>query len=84
MNTLQVVAQEIARLFQEHDVRTDALTVIFNFREAKDGAAADCALSRNLLDFNLNRPAPLKPIDPREFALNGIRFKLESPVHESG
>jgi hypothetical protein len=63
----------------ENNIHILGLTVTLHFQNARDGARFDAALRRELgsLKEEARRQVLLS-----EFEMNGIKVKVESPIHE--
>ncbi len=77
------VTGKLNRWFAEHNIPTDGLTLILNFRDAKAAERFDLALNRELASVAMNwgNPNPQWVITTN-FKINGIEMKVESPIHQ--
>ena len=67
--------------FEENNIPTEGLTLILNFQDAEGGVRFDSAMRREVDRLQLTF-VPFPALFDR-FKLNGIKVKVESPVHSS-
>ena len=67
--------------YRERNISTDGLTVIFNLQEPAAAAHLDWELKKDIGQMQLYL-ASSKELDIRDFKMQGIRVKIESPLHE--
>ena len=72
------VTDMLRRYFAEHNINTDGLTVILNFRDRESGARIDAALNREFAEM-----AIVVKMDRNltKLTISGLEVLLESPVH---
>jgi hypothetical protein len=71
---------QLLRWFSENDIPTDGFTLILNFQDAKAGSRFDAAIRRETdpLCGPSSNPLDLR----RQFKMNGLSVKIESPIHD--
>jgi hypothetical protein len=73
--------KQLLRWFSENDIPTEGFTLILNFQDAKAGSRFEAAMRREAGE--LISPTTSKPLDLfREFQMNGLKVKVESPLHD--
>ncbi len=70
----------LGRWFVQNNIPTDGLTVILNFQDANAAARFDAALLREIEALRIDHRSKLAEI-LSEFEMNGIKVKVESPIH---
>ena len=79
--TLTQIAQSFHVWFAERNIDPASLTVILNVSDRHDAARIDVAVAREFYDIT-KLSIGGTPIATTDFQLHGIRFKIESPLHE--
>jgi hypothetical protein len=73
---------ELQHWFAQHNIPTDGLTLILNFQDRDAAYRFDCALNQELQPLQMaTNPVSF---DTREFQMNGVKVKIESPLHGIG
>ena len=78
------IAVRLRYWFAKHDIQTKSVTLIINIAEANPAAAFDTAFREEFAAYRLNPGIAIySPVDVRRgFELHGLKFRLESPIHE--